>query len=76
MHILLKGLVVSEVRIKRRMEFNIAKLTKTKNIKGLRHLLSLPVHGQRTRTNACTQRLKRAKRVIISNRRGRRRGRR
>lgn len=28
-------------------------------VKGVRHKLSLPVHGQRTRTNAGTQRAKR-----------------
>jgi len=72
MHVLLKRLVISDVRIKRRVEFNIAKLTKTKSVKGLRHLLFLPVHGQRTRTNACTQRVKRGKQVVLLKRHMRR----
>jgi len=72
LHVLLKHLVISDVRIKRRMEFNIAKFTKIGSVKGLRHLLSLPIHGQRTRTNACTQRLKRGKQVALLKRQIRR----
>jgi hypothetical protein len=34
---LLKGLIVSDVRIKRRVEFDIAKLVGISSIKGLRH---------------------------------------
>lgn len=67
-HLLLKGLILSDVRIKRRMEFDIAKMINTNHIKGLRHKLSLPIHGQRTRTNASTQRTKRMKRHILLNR--------
>ncbi len=41
----------SDVRIKRLIDMN--------TYKGIRHELFLPVHGQRTRTNANTQRSKR-----------------
>jgi len=62
--LLLKLLIISDVRIKRRVEFDIAKLVGMNSIKGFRHKLCLPVHGQRTRTNASTQRSKRIRRLI------------
>ena len=58
---ILKLLIISDVRIKRRVEFNIARLVGINNMQGLRHKLCLPVPGQRTRTNASTQRLKRVR---------------
>jgi len=54
------------VRIKRRVEFDVAKLVGIGNVKGLRHKLSLPVRGQRTRTNASTQRSKRIRRFVFA----------
>jgi len=63
---LLKILVISDVRIKKRIQFNITRLKDLSCIIGVRHRLGLPVHGQRTRTNACTQRVKRTrKRVMV-----------
>jgi small subunit ribosomal protein S13 len=56
---LLRALVTSDVRIKRFIEFNINKYITIGCIRGLRHAMCLPVHGQRTRTNARTQRAKR-----------------
>lgn len=58
---LLKGLVLSDTRIKRNIEMNINRLITINTYKGTRHKLSLPVRGQRTRTNAGTQRSKRNK---------------
>lgn len=49
---LLKLLVLNEVRIKRIINFNISKQMELETYHGLRHKLSLPVRGQRTRTNA------------------------
>lgn len=63
---LLKNLIVSEVRIKREIEVNILRLTDSFSYRGARHKMCLPVHGQRTRTNAGTQRTKRIK-VKIDN---------
>jgi len=56
---LLKGFVVSDVRIKRRINMSINKLVDNGSYIGMRHSLTLPVHGQRTRSNANTQRSKR-----------------
>lgn len=39
---LLKLMIISDVRIKRRVEFDIARLTGFNSLKGLRHKLSLP----------------------------------
>lgn len=39
---LLKLMIMSDVRIKRRVEFDIAKMTGFGNVKGLRHKLCLP----------------------------------
>ena len=44
-----------EVRIKRFIFQNIKSLFDNKSYKGLRHKDSLPVRGQRTRTNASTK---------------------
>lgn len=61
----MKYLVLSEVRIKRKSENDISKLVEGKSYRGARHTMSLPVHGQRTRTNASTQRSKRIRLRII-----------
>lgn len=58
---LLKGLVLSDTRIKRIIENNIGRLITTSSYRGVRHQMALPVRGQRTRTNAGTQRSKRNK---------------
>jgi small subunit ribosomal protein S13 len=44
-----------EIRIKHYIFQNIKKLFEINAYKGLRHRDSLPVRGQRTRTNACTK---------------------
>jgi small subunit ribosomal protein S13 len=44
-----------EIRIKHYIFQNIKKLFEINAYKGLRHKDSLPVRGQRTRTNACTK---------------------
>lgn len=41
---------------------NIKRLKNIKSYRGLRHMANLPVHGQRTRTNART---KRGKRIAV-----------
>ena len=56
---LLKILVISDVRIKKEIQFRITRLKDLNCVRGLRHRMSLPLHGQRTRTNASTQRTKR-----------------
>jgi len=56
---LLKGFVLSDTKIKRIIDNNINNLIVNKSYKGSRHRLTLPVRGQRTRTNAATQRKKR-----------------
>jgi small subunit ribosomal protein S13 len=63
--------VVGHALVKRRVEFDIARLVGISGVKGLRHKLCLPVHGQRTHTNAGTQRskrvhIKRSPRVLIT----------
>lgn len=42
--------------LRREIALNIKRLTETGSYRGLRHRRSLPVHGQRTRTNARTKR--------------------
>jgi small subunit ribosomal protein S13 len=42
--------------LKREMAGNIKRLKDIKTYRGLRHLRNLPVHGQRTKTNARTKR--------------------
>ena len=39
-----------------KMSMNISKLKKIKNYRGIRHILRLPVRGQRTHTNSKTSR--------------------
>jgi len=56
---LLKGFILSDTRIKRNIDNNINNLLINFSYKGTRHNLNLPVRGQRTRTNAATQRRKR-----------------
>ena len=58
---LLKNFNISETKIKRAIELNINQLIHINSYKGIRHKLCLPVRGQRTRTNAGTQRRKRLK---------------
>jgi len=53
---LLKGTVLGDARLKRIIYSNISLKVDLSSYQGLRHKLSLPVHGQRTRTNARTQR--------------------
>jgi small subunit ribosomal protein S13 len=56
--------------LRREVQMNIKRLTEIGCYRGLRHRMNLPVHGQRTRTNARTKRG--AKRTVPG--RGRRRG--
>jgi len=56
---LLKGLVISDVRIKRRINYNINIMINNGSYVGIRHKFNLSVRGQRTRTNCNTQRSKR-----------------
>ena len=51
--------VMSNAKIDRYKNLIIKKLEDLKTYRGIRHSLYLPVHGQRTRTNANTQRSKR-----------------
>jgi small subunit ribosomal protein S13 len=60
----LKGLVLSDARIKRVIENNITRLINIESYRGIRHKLILPVRGQRTRTNAGTQRSRRVKNYL------------
>jgi small subunit ribosomal protein S13 len=55
----LDAYVISKAHIERFVSINIKRLSDLQTYKGSRHTLSLPVHGQRTRTNANTQRSKR-----------------
>ena len=64
---LLKGLVLSDTRIKRTIENNITRLITISSYKGARHRLILPVRGQRTRTNAGTQKSKRIRVLVFIN---------
>lgn len=56
--ILLRATVISFARISRIVTVNINKLMDNDTYRGIRHKLSLPVRGQRTRTNARTQKTK------------------
>ena len=51
-------LIISDVRIKRRIQFHINKLKDIRTVRGIRHKFCLPVRGQRSRTNAKTQKKK------------------
>lgn len=57
---LLKGYILSDSKIKRIIDNNINNLLINSSYRGTRHKLTLPVRGQRTRTNSATQRSKRA----------------
>lgn len=57
----LEMFVMSIARIDRYIGLRIKRLKDLVTYKGIRHSLNLPVHGQRTRTNASTQRSKRRK---------------
>jgi len=56
--------------LRREVQFNIKRLIDVSCIRGMRHRMNLPVHGQRTRTNART---KRGARKTVAGR-GQRRG--
>ncbi len=51
-----KSAVAVEGELRRQMAMNIKRLIENGSYKGTRHRLSLPVRGQRTRTNARTKR--------------------
>lgn len=51
--------VFSDARIKRHIKVHINKLIDYKTYRGKRHAICLPVRGQRSRTNARTQKNKR-----------------
>lgn len=59
-----------EGELRREVQLNIKRLVEIGSYRGLRHRRSLPVHGQRTRTNARTRR---GPRKTVAGR-GRRRG--
>jgi small subunit ribosomal protein S13 len=59
-----------EGELRREVQLNIKRLQEIGTYRGLRHRRNLPVHGQRTRTNARTRRG--ARRTVPG--RGRRRG--
>lgn len=42
--------------LRREVQFNIKRLIEIGCVRGMRHRMNLPVHGQRTRTNARTRR--------------------
>jgi len=46
---------VVEGQLRRQVQQNIARLRDIRCYRGLRHIRGLPVHGQRTRTNARTR---------------------
>ena len=56
--------------LRKEVQFNIKRLIEISSYRGLRHRMKLPVHGQKTRTNARTR--KGAKKTVAG--RGRRRG--
>ena len=62
--------LVVEGELRRQRHMNIKRLTEIGCYRGLRHRRGLPVHGQRTRTNARTR--KGVKKTVAG--RGRRRG--
>ncbi len=59
-----------EADLRREINFNIKRLVEIGSYRGIRHRRGLPVHGQRTKTNARTKRG--PKRTVAG--RGRRRG--
>jgi len=56
--------------LRKEVQFNIKRLIEIGSYRGMRHRMNLPVHGQRTRTNART---KRGARKTVAGR-GQRRG--
>jgi small subunit ribosomal protein S13 len=62
--------LTTEGDLRREVQLNIKRLQEIGSYRGLRHRRSLPVHGQRTRTNARTRRG--VKKTVPG--RGRRRG--
>lgn len=64
------GLLTVEGDLRREVQLNIKRLMEIGCYRGLRHRRNLPVHGQRTRTNARTRR---GERKTVPGR-GRRRG--
>jgi small subunit ribosomal protein S13 len=53
--VLLDNEYVVEGQLRRQVQQNIARLREIGSYRGLRHRKGLPVHGQRTRTNARTR---------------------
>lgn len=64
------GGLPTEGDLRRQVQLNIKRLSEIGSYRGLRHRRNLPVHGQRTRTNARTR--KGIKKTVPG--RGRRRG--
>jgi small subunit ribosomal protein S13 len=64
------GTMTVEGDLRREVQLNIKRLMEINSYRGLRHRRNLPVHGQRTRTNARTRRG--VKKTVPG--RGRRRG--
>jgi small subunit ribosomal protein S13 len=64
------GSLTTEGDLRRQIQLNIKRLSEIGSYRGLRHRRNLPVHGQRTRTNARTR--KGIKKTVPG--RGRRRG--
>ncbi|ADM89803.1 30S ribosomal subunit protein S13 [Candidatus Zinderia insecticola CARI] len=57
-----------EGELKREIFINIKRLIDIKSYRGIRHILKLPVRGQRTRTNAktCRRRRKKNKKIFLN----------
>jgi small subunit ribosomal protein S13 len=64
------GQITVEGDLRREIQLNIKRLSEIGSYRGMRHRRNLPVHGQRTRTNARTR--KGPKKTVPG--RGRRRG--
>ena len=60
-------LVVGSERIGRIAMTNVNRLVDSKLYRGIRHVTFRPVRGQRSRTNANTQRVKGIRPLILSN---------
>jgi small subunit ribosomal protein S13 len=67
---IIDGELLVEGDLRREVQMNVKRLIEIGSYRGLRHRRNLPVHGQRTRTNART---KRGPRKTVPGR-GRRRG--
>jgi small subunit ribosomal protein S13 len=61
---MLKNLTLSEARSKRIINSYIKNLIDINSYRGVRHLMFLPVRGQRTRTNSGTRRALRLKKDL------------